>query len=308
MLAAVIAAGWAAPAVAQVRVTEAGCGGLDSEELAVLTGLELHSVRSGRDVTRPLFVALECQGDLLRIRIVDPALLPLARIYERQWTASPPHDPGRLRDLALLIAEQFLGLWQQQPGAAQDRAPVTPPVIQAAPIAAAAPPRPAWSLGLYGLAAARDLAHPALSRGIELRGGVGDRRALVVALGWNRTEAARTRGTVDADLVTAAAGAAAATARTAGGFSLGAHALLFGAFVRMSGTAAAASVAGTSTHGFGGGARLGAGPRLGWGRMRLALEVEAGYLAPSFVGRVSGESDVSVGGPWVGGALGVEID
>jgi len=306
MLAAVLAAGWAAPAAAQVRVTEAGCGDLDAEELAVLTGLELHSVRSGRDVTRPLFVALECQGDLLRIRIVDPALLPLARIYERQWTASPPRDPGRLRDLALLIAEQFLGLWQQQSGLASAPGAGPPTVAQAA-IAPGVPPGPAWSLGLYGLAAARDLAHPLLSRGLELRGAAGGRRALVAALGWSRTEAARARGTVDADLVTAAAGVGAAT-RAAGAFSLAAHALLFGAFVSMSGTAAGASVAGASTHGFGGGARVGAGPRLDWGRLRLALEVEAGYLAPSFVGRVSGESDVSVGGPWVGGALGVEID
>lgn len=297
-----------ARAAEPVKVHVEGCGETDLDEIERLVALDLASVLEERGGAAFPPVRVECDGPRMRIVVRDPVT---AKTLERDLPAPKPGEVGRERTIALAISQLFLTSWTEL---LLPPAPVGPPPQPKGAVAAKRVARRTiakelpgadWDLLGVGTATMRDLGAPFVTFGAALRPSVGLGREVraFAQVGGEAGASARTRGLVDASLVSIGAGLGWRSSPSRSSRAGFAFEVLAGAgvtLVRLEGRPASDAVTATSASGVVADASVAAGPTWRVGVLRVGLEGRLGFVAPSAIGAVSGERAVRIGGPWIG--------
>jgi hypothetical protein len=310
--AAVISLAIARPARAAeeaIDVSADTCPSLHVDEISRVLDIELASV--SREWTGPdrLQAQLSCDDSHLSIVVVDPVTdKRLTRTVTLDWRTGE-HD----RTVALLVSQLFLTSWSElllarqaaAPGLATRPAP-PPAVVQAAERiarASLAAPAISGSLALLVGPRVREIDAPIASGQVTLRPSLlfVRRWRLFVDAGYERGSATRALGSVVFSLASASAGVG---ARWALGRVVNFDVDLGGgaAYVDMQGNPLAGAIS-TSASGAVGEAFVDAGPSFVLGAVRVGLLLSAGAMVPRTIAHVSGDRDVSIGGPYFGASL-----
>lgn len=296
MLAGALARAAPASAAPSIRVDAQACAGVAPREVERLLAIDLEALGP----TGAIEVGLTCTGARLRMTARDPVL---GRALVREVEIGPP-DPGRDRTIALLVSQLFLTSWAEE--FLEHPVPRPAPAVSRPVAATAGPPPPApasWDVQLAAGARLRDWVAPALAEHVSVAGGrrAGRLRLLVLA-GFEHGAADRAAGSVVWNLGELGAGVGWSSGRR--------HRVAFSAaltssaaLVHVQGEAASPASAGSSVAGVVGQAALAAGPCLAGDRWQAGLQLEVGATWPGATARVSGDRDLSLGGPWAGAGL-----
>jgi hypothetical protein len=294
----------AAPSAAEgepLRVAVA-CPGLDAEELRVVLAVEIRRVVLPGQGAAP--VRVTCEADEASL-----VLAPPARPGERHIDLSGAPPVARPRLLALALAE-LLGYVRPKPPPSPEVPAPPPPPPPGSPLAVASPSPPARPAGalLAAVGAAR-LGGDALTGGGGVKGiwPVGGPRILSLELTYLAGRPRLAAG--DVDLSEIGGAFALGVQRPRGGFAFGLSAGARADWVRLAGRPERSDLAGANLSALIFGPLLSANalsPR--WGALRVALAVEAGYLARGVAGSAPDGSALAVRGAWAGATLGVGVE
>ena len=320
----------AAPARAEeadsVSVTSSDCT-FDAKELERLVKLELSSVLDQQG-SGQYGVELRCSDDAIAIKIRDPLT---RKSLERSVRPPPASQPEPERLLALTVAQLYRAAWLELAADTKGALPPSEPAPRAARVVMAArraaestlspsigrtaprPTRPAnqpqrpptWSIGVAGGVRARRLQQPIVLQSLELDASMrptGRLLWVLVDAGAEWASLSRSAGNVDVVLARGAAGMG-VEPLVAGRWSGFAELAAGFAYARIAGRDPirgykAGHVAGA---GFDGSVALGAALTVGF--LRVELTGRSGLLANTPAGRIRGQHDVSLDGPWAGGDL-----
>ncbi len=290
-------------------VTTEGCPGLRGAEIARLIGIELATV-SRRMQGEPLRVELWCSGARLRIVAIDP-------LTDKRLTREidlPEGAPERDRTVAILVSQLFLTSWTEllllpprdPPPSLPPPPVVSPDIAEAARAEARDAIAPSWVRASFALAfgaRARSLGSPILGTRFGARPSLllGDHARLWIDLGYERGSVDRASGAVGYSLASASLGAAWRSSRI-GPLVFEVGALAGAAYVDVRGEPSSQAT-GSSASGAVAELALVAGPHFSVGALRFGLELGAGFTLPRVVGRVEHDTDVTLGGPFVGASF-----
>ena len=266
--------------------------------------LELAEVT--KQSTRTLHVRLSCASEhAVRIAVDDPVT---GKELSREVPAPAPDEPGRERALGLAASQLFLASWLEL---LSPDAPPPGPEKTDKPAAAAAltvarrtvtPTTPGHRLEIVASSGAllRTLDDgPALSFGLGARIWVAPRIALTIDPSFQTAGITRNRGDVRADAFMLGVGVG---ARLFPGriFDLGAELRVQGGYSRLAGQPTDGASVGGSGEGPSVDAQLAIGPTLRPARVVISLRAVGGIVALAPVGKVVGERDATLAGPYAG--------
>ncbi len=299
-------------AAESIHVRAEGCT-MRTAELERLVRLELSSVL-GPESKGSYDVTVRCRDGIVDIGLFDPLT---NKKVERTVRSPPSTQPEPERLIALTIAQLYRAAWLEL--AADD-----PPPLPPARVAAVAPaetrsakataeraladeaerPLP-WSVALVAGAHARRLQTPLVMPSVEVDATWAPTGTLVWLLvhgGVEWASVTRERGTISTVLVRAGGGVGleplvsgiwSGFAELAGGVG----------YARLAGEDVAKGYRGgvVSGPGFDGAVTLGGAARVG--PVRFELLGRVGVLVGTPAGLVDGEDELSLDGPWAGGAV-----
>ncbi len=290
------------------------CERLDAEELTRILVLELSSVENV-DELPPLAIEISCDDDNVVVAVTDREK---TQKIERTVPAPGNIDSGRERQIALTIAQFAGALWRLRVEEAStppelDRPPEPPlvkPTESAVEIsreqpAQTKPVKAAIEIG--GGMRARSLGSksPLLSGYGEIFVAfqMGERLALVAALGGEGSRVDRKGGEVGAFALTAGLGISGLLVNRCH-FLFDARLLLMGGYARFEGRAtdSLAYDEGVSAGGVGE-VRAELVPTILFGSVSLGLCLGGGYGLKVVVARIRDDEDVTFGGWWAGAGL-----
>ncbi len=304
------AVAWAAPHPA-VSLSVDACAGVDEAQVAGQVKIELGAdlAPASPEVTR---VQVRCDGDALVLIVNDPIT---GKSLERRVDLGAAAPKARTRLLAIAISELVSASWTEL------ETNPTPVVAPAGP-----PPAPSAKAAVRDTVTARTFApHMFATLGLDFRAfpgatgtgmlvGLGARFAtagaglgfsvdLVTSQGKGVTGAL---GQVSVDLV--GVGAVVTYGARVGGATLAGELGLRGGSARLGGVPVDDSIEGRSVRGAFGGPIVGGSAVVRvFGPLILTLRVEGGVALASVRALADGQAATVVGGPFVGGALGLGV-
>jgi hypothetical protein len=275
-----------------------GCGDLKRQELTRLLTIETADIIKKQPGVRVLEFIVECQPDRMRIVIHNPQT---GREVERFIPLVRPDQPGGERIVALAASQLLVNEWLELFSTAPEKGPeaYAPPVVVTKKRNLSASAHLAVSM--------RDLSTPYLLYGARLRFGLELEEYLVIFadLSFDAGRAERKLGSVEA-LLTGLGLGANLNFLQSDPFVFGVALIFSGRYVRLSGSPGMETATSSASDGMVGEALLTIGPGFSFSGVRIGLDLGGGFTFPGVKGKVAGEADVTLSGPWILAALTVE--
>ncbi len=287
-----------APAAQRFELVVRGCGDLEHQELTRLLTIETADIIKKQPGASGLEFIVECRPDRMRIVIRNPQT---GRQVERFIPLVRPDQPGGERIVALAASQLLVNEWLELFSTAPKKEPeaYAPPVVVTKKRDLSASAHPVLSM--------RDLSTPFFLYGARLRFGLALEEYLVLFadLSFDAGRAERRIGSVDALLAGMGLGVNLSFLQS-DPFVLGASLVFSGRYVRLSGSPGMETTISSASDGMVGEALLTIGPGFSFSGVRIGLDLGGGFTFPGVTGKVAGEADVTLSGPWILAALTVE--